>query len=82
MLSLGWAKSCQVEPMLVDLVLKRRYVEAISVDFQCCNKGSKGAFQHHQTLCDITCLKDQAWLQAPHIAKRTNCTAADWAKPT
>ena len=24
MLSLGWAKSCQVEPMLVDLVLKRR----------------------------------------------------------
>ena len=37
MLSLGWAKSRQVEPMLVDLVLKRRFVEAISVDFQSCN---------------------------------------------
>ena len=34
MLSLGWAKSRQGEPMLVDLVLKRRSVEAISVDFQ------------------------------------------------
>ena len=28
MLSLGWAISCQVEPMLVDLVLKRRSSEA------------------------------------------------------
>ena len=31
MLSLGWAKSRQVEPMLVDLVLKGRSVEAISM---------------------------------------------------
>ena len=34
MLSLGLARSCQVEPMLADLALKRRSVEAISADFQ------------------------------------------------
>ena len=49
MLNLGWAKLGQVEPMLVDLVLKRRSVEAISADVQPTTRVPKRAFNINKT---------------------------------